>query len=79
MFQEIRDSLAELYRRDDRPWLVGYSGGKAEPRGSGARRRCRLRRPRNGLRRHPDIPRVWVSNPIEYLSTEELALRGLNN
>jgi DNA sulfur modification protein DndC len=27
---------------------------------------------RNGLRRHPDLPRVWVSNPIEYLSTEEV-------
>jgi DNA sulfur modification protein DndC len=25
---------------------------------------------RNGLRRHPDLPRVWVSNPIEFLSTE---------
>jgi DNA sulfur modification protein DndC len=27
---------------------------------------------RSGLRRHPDLPRVWVSNPIEYLSTEEV-------
>lgn len=27
---------------------------------------------RNGLRRHPDLPRVWVSNPIEFLSTEEV-------
>ena len=27
---------------------------------------------RNGLRRHPDLPRVWVSNPIEYLSTEDV-------
>ncbi len=27
---------------------------------------------RNGLRRHPDLPKVWVSNPIEYLSTEEV-------
>jgi DNA sulfur modification protein DndC len=27
---------------------------------------------RNGLRRHQDLPRVWVSNPIEYLSTEEV-------
>jgi len=27
---------------------------------------------RNGLRRHPDLPSVWVSNPIEYLSTEEV-------
>jgi DNA sulfur modification protein DndC len=27
---------------------------------------------RNGLRRHPDLPRVWVSNPIELLTTEEV-------
>lgn len=27
---------------------------------------------RNGLTRHPDLPRVWVSNPIEHLSTEEV-------
>jgi len=27
---------------------------------------------RNGLSRHPDLPRVWVSNPIEHLSTEEV-------
>lgn len=27
---------------------------------------------RNGLNRHPDLPRVWVSNPIEFLSTEEV-------
>lgn len=27
---------------------------------------------RNGLSRHPDLPRVWVSNPIEFLSTEEV-------
>lgn len=27
---------------------------------------------RNGLRRHPDLPRVWVSNPIEFLTTEEV-------
>jgi DNA sulfur modification protein DndC len=27
---------------------------------------------RNGLCRHPDLPRVWVSNPIEYLTTEEV-------
>lgn len=27
---------------------------------------------RNGLRRHPDLACVWVSNPIEYLSTEEV-------
>lgn len=30
------------------------------------------RETRNGLCRHPDLPRVWVSNPIEYLSTEEV-------
>jgi DNA sulfur modification protein DndC len=27
---------------------------------------------RNGLRRHRDLPRAWVANPIEYLSTEEV-------
>jgi DNA sulfur modification protein DndC len=26
----------------------------------------------NGLHRHPDLPRVWVSNPIEFLTTEEV-------
>ncbi len=30
------------------------------------------RESRNGLNRHPDLPRVWVSNPIEYLTTEEV-------
>jgi DNA sulfur modification protein DndC len=27
---------------------------------------------RNGLHRHPDLPRVWVCNPIEFLTTEEV-------
>lgn len=27
---------------------------------------------RNALCRHPDLPRVWVSNPIEFLTTEEV-------
>jgi DNA sulfur modification protein DndC len=27
-FSEIRDSLEKLYREDERPWLVGFSGGK---------------------------------------------------
>ncbi len=30
------------------------------------------RNTRNGLRRHPDLPRVWILNPIEFLSTEEV-------
>lgn len=30
------------------------------------------RETRKGLRRHPDLPRVWVSNPIEFLTTEEV-------
>jgi DNA sulfur modification protein DndC len=30
------------------------------------------RETRNGLHRHPDLPRVWVSNPIEFLTTEEV-------
>ena len=28
MFQEIKDSLRQLYLEDKRPWLVGFSGGK---------------------------------------------------
>jgi DNA sulfur modification protein DndC len=27
---------------------------------------------RKGLHRHPDLPRVWVFNPIEFLTTEEV-------
>jgi len=30
------------------------------------------RESRNGLCRHRNLPRVWVSNPIEFLSTEEV-------
>ena len=30
------------------------------------------RETRNALSRHPDLPRVWVSNPIEFLTTEEV-------
>ncbi|MCW5555111.1 MAG: DNA phosphorothioation system sulfurtransferase DndC [Verrucomicrobiae bacterium] len=30
------------------------------------------RETRNGLNRHPDLPRVWVSNPIEFLTTEKV-------
>ncbi len=30
------------------------------------------REKRNGLNRHNDLPRVWVSNPIEFLTTEEV-------
>jgi DNA sulfur modification protein DndC len=30
------------------------------------------RETRNGLHRHPDLPRVWVSNPIEFLTTEDV-------
>jgi PP-loop superfamily ATP-utilizing enzyme len=27
-YQEIRDSMRQLYLDDPRPWLVGFSGGK---------------------------------------------------
>lgn len=37
------------------------------------------RESRNGLHRHPDLPRVWVSNPIEYLTTEEVWAYLLQN
>jgi hypothetical protein len=29
MFQEIKASLRQLYLEDERPWLVGFSGGKS--------------------------------------------------
>jgi hypothetical protein len=29
MFHEIKSSLQQLYRDDQRPWLVGFSGGKS--------------------------------------------------
>ena len=28
MFHEIKASLQQLYLEDERPWLVGFSGGK---------------------------------------------------
>ncbi len=28
LFQDIKDSLRQLYLEDERPWLVGFSGGK---------------------------------------------------
>lgn len=34
---------------------------------------------RNGLRRHPNLPRVSVSNPIEFLTTEEVWAYLLQN
>ena len=37
------------------------------------------RESRNGLHRHPDLPRVWVSNPIEFLSTDEVWTYLLQN
>lgn len=37
------------------------------------------RESKNGLRKHPDLPRVWVSNPIEYLTTEEVWAYLLQN
>lgn len=34
---------------------------------------------RSGLRRHSDLPRVWINNPIEHLSTEEVWAYLLQN
>jgi len=28
-FQQIRDTLRQLYLEDPRPWLVGFGGGKS--------------------------------------------------
>jgi DNA sulfur modification protein DndC len=37
------------------------------------------REARNSLNRHPDLPRVWVSHPIQFLSTEEVWAYLLQN
>jgi DNA sulfur modification protein DndC len=37
------------------------------------------RETRNGLRKHNDLPRVWINNPIEHLSTEEVWAYLLQN
>ena len=63
------------------------AGGRRPPLQAGARRAesstraqtMAARQTRNGLRRHPDLPRVWVSNPIEFLSTEEVWAYLLQN
>jgi DNA sulfur modification protein DndC len=60
--------------------LRSPTGGRRPPLQTGARRAesstraqtMAARQTRNGLNRHPDLPRVWVSNPIEFLSTEEV-------
>jgi len=31
IFEDIRRSLRQLYLEDERPWLVGFSGGKSLP------------------------------------------------
>ena len=31
IFQDIKGSLRQLYLEDERPWLVGFSGGKGLP------------------------------------------------
>jgi hypothetical protein len=30
-FQDISHSLRQLYLEDERPWLLGFSGGKSLP------------------------------------------------
>ena len=37
------------------------------------------RETRGGLRKHNDLPRVWINNPIEHLSTEEVWAYLLQN
>jgi tRNA(Ile)-lysidine synthase TilS/MesJ len=31
IFRDIKRSLRQLYLEDQRPWLVGFSGGKSLP------------------------------------------------
>ena len=67
--------------------LRSPTGGRRPPLQTGARRAesstraqtMSARQTRNGLRRHPDLPCVWVSNPIEFLSTEEVWAYLLQN
>jgi len=35
MFTEIKESLRQLYLKDARPWLVGFSGGKGDSTAAG--------------------------------------------
>ena len=44
MFHEIKASLCRLYREDERPWLVGFSGDRAEQRSAWAEGASALRR-----------------------------------
>ena len=39
---------------------------------SASRAQTMAKRERAGLSRHPHLPRVWINNPIEHLSTEEV-------
>jgi 3'-phosphoadenosine 5'-phosphosulfate sulfotransferase (PAPS reductase)/FAD synthetase len=116
VFGDISKRLTAMYLEDDRPWLIGFSGGKdstlvtslvfdavlavAPERRTkeiavlctdtrveipaiagmiestlGRMRRYSIEQNLNievNLLRHPRLPRVWVSNPIEHLSTEEV-------
>ena len=38
-YKDIKDSLTQLYMEDERPWLVGFSGGKDRESGKN-RYRC---------------------------------------
>jgi len=31
IFQDIKGSLRQLYLKDERPWVLGFSGGKSLP------------------------------------------------
>ena len=67
--------------------LRSPTGGRRPPLQTAARRaesstRAQTmagRQARNGLNRHPDLPRVWVSNPIQFPSTEEVWAYLLQN
>ena len=54
-------------------WIVAHRASDQRGVESSTRSQTMAsRETRNGLRRHPDFPRIWVSNPNDFLSTEEV-------
>jgi DNA sulfur modification protein DndC len=64
-FQDISQSLRQLYPPPNRTFRWCTQRMKIDPVNDFVKQR-------NGLNRRPDLPRVWVSNPIQFLSMEEV-------
>jgi DNA sulfur modification protein DndC len=65
MFQDIKGSLRQLYLEDQRPWLVGFSGGVGP---SSARPGPKALRPYNDA--VLSIPAEQRKKPISVLCTD---------